>query len=54
LKSDGKPSHSKVRPFVICKWLGRSGRLGNQSFQLAVTIGTARNNGFDFVFPPWR
>jgi hypothetical protein len=40
-------------PFVTCKWLGKSGRLGNQLFQIAATIGTARKNGLDFVFPPW-
>ena len=43
-----------VRPFVTCRWLGRSGRLGNQLFQVAATIGTARKNGLDFVFPPWH
>jgi hypothetical protein len=53
LKSDGKPSHSKARPFVTCNWLGTSGRLGNQIFQIAATIGTARANGLDFTFPPW-
>jgi glycosyltransferase involved in cell wall biosynthesis len=40
-------------PFVTCCWLGQSGRLGNQLFQIAATIGTARKNGLGFIFPPW-
>jgi hypothetical protein len=39
--------------FVTCKVLGKAGRLGNQLFQIAATIGTARRNGMEFVFPPW-
>ena len=27
--------------------------MGNHLFQIAATIGTARKNGLDFVFPPW-
>ena len=42
-----------ARPLVTCRALGRSGRLGNQLFQIAATIGTARRSGLDFVFPPW-
>jgi hypothetical protein len=38
---------------VTCKWLGQSGRLGNQMFQIAATIGVARKNGLECVFPPW-
>lgn len=34
--------------------LGRMGRLCNQMFQVAGTIGIARRNGFDFAFPEWR
>lgn len=34
--------------------LGRMGRLCNQMFQIAGTIGIARRNGFDFAFPEWR
>lgn len=34
--------------------LGRYGRLANQMYQIAGTIGVARRNGFDFGFPPWR
>lgn len=34
--------------------LGRIGRLCNQMFQIAGTIGIARRNGFDFAFPEWR
>ena len=32
--------------------LGRHGRLGNQLFQIAGTIGLARKNGMDPLFPP--
>jgi hypothetical protein len=39
--------------FVTFKGLGRLGRLGNQLFQIAATIGLARNHGWQFVFPPW-
>lgn len=30
------------------------GRLGNQMFQIASTIGIARDNGTDYVFPAWE
>ena len=33
--------------------LGRYGRLGNQMFQVASTIGIAKANGYDYVFPEW-
>jgi hypothetical protein len=33
--------------------LGHYGRLANQMFQVASTIGVARRNGFDFAFPRW-
>lgn len=33
--------------------LGRYGRLGNQMFQVASTIGIAKANGYDFAFPEW-
>ena len=33
--------------------LGELGRLGNQLFQIAATIGIARRNGCSFVFPTW-
>ena len=33
--------------------LGRHGRLGNQLFQVASTIGIAKANGYDFAFPEW-
>jgi hypothetical protein len=45
--------NAPARPFVTCKWSGQSGRLGNQMFQIAATIGTARKNGLDYVFPRW-
>jgi hypothetical protein len=34
--------------------LGRFGRLANQMYQIASTIGIARKNGFDFAFPYWK
>lgn len=34
--------------------LGRYGRLGNQMFQIASTIGVARKSGFGFAFPEWK
>jgi hypothetical protein len=40
--------------FVTYKALGKLGRLGNQLFQIAATIGLARKLGYDFVLPPWR
>jgi len=33
--------------------LGQLGRFGNQLFQIAATIGIARRNGCEFVFPAW-
>jgi hypothetical protein len=33
--------------------LGRYGRLGNQMFQIASTIGIAKANGYEFAFPEW-
>jgi hypothetical protein len=38
---------------VVTFPLGELGRLGNQLFQIAATIGIARRNGCSFVFPPW-
>ena len=32
--------------------LGQLGRLGNQMFQFAALKGIARNNGYQFCFPP--
>lgn len=34
--------------------LGKYGRLGNQLFQIASTIGVATKNGARYVFPHWR
>jgi hypothetical protein len=34
--------------------LGRYGRLCNQIYQIASTIGIARRNGFDVGFPEWK
>lgn len=33
--------------------LGRKGNLGNQLFQIASTIGIAKKNDQDYVFPKW-
>ena len=33
--------------------LGQYGRLGNQMYQIASTIGVAVKNNCDYVFPPW-
>lgn len=38
---------------VTYRSLGSFGRLGNQLFQIAATIGIAQHNGFEFAFPPW-
>lgn len=35
------------------KSLGKKGNLGNQLFQIASTIGIAKKNGHEFVFPEW-
>lgn len=34
--------------------LGKLGRLGNQLWQIASTIGIADSNGHDYVFPEWE
>lgn len=34
--------------------LGRYGRLGNQMFQIASTIGIAIRNDYEFGFPAWK
>ena len=34
--------------------LGRMGRIGNQMFQIASTIGIATRHGFDYGFPYWK
>jgi hypothetical protein len=39
---------------VVFKQLGRYGRIGNQMFQVASTIGIATRHGFDFGFPKWQ
>jgi len=40
--------------FVTFAKLGSFGRLCNQMFQIASSIGIARRNSFDFAFPYWR
>ena len=39
--------------YVTFTRLGRMGRLGNQLFQVAATIGLAEKHGFGFCFPEW-
>jgi hypothetical protein len=39
--------------FVAFPELGRLGRLGNQLFQIASTIGVAKKYGYYPIFPPW-
>jgi hypothetical protein len=39
---------------VTFNQLGRYGRLGNQMFQIAATIGIARRNNYKFAFPFWK
>ena len=39
---------------ITFKSLGRMGRLGNQMFQIAGTIGIATKNGHPFCFPKWQ
>ncbi len=34
--------------------LGQYGRLGNQLFQIAATIGLAIKNGLEYTIPPWE
>ncbi len=34
--------------------LGRAGRFANQIFQIAGTVGVARKNGLEPIFPVWR
>lgn len=34
--------------------LGRNGRLGNQMFQIASSIGIAKKNNHSYCFPEWR
>src|SRR3984957_1804634 len=45
-------SHFSDTKFVTFP-LGQLGRLGNQLFQIAATIGIARRNDCPFIFPPW-
>lgn len=39
---------------VTYKNLGKNGRLGNQLWQIASTIGIARKNGQPYSFPEWE
>jgi len=50
----GRRASADSRRIVTYPALGRNGNLGNQLFQVASTIGIARRNGADAVFPPWE
>lgn len=39
---------------VTFKDLGSFGRLGNQLFQVASTIGISKNNNHKYIFPHWK
>lgn len=39
---------------VTFQSLGSHGRLGNQLFQIAATLGAACRNHCDFILPPWE
>lgn len=38
---------------ITCPWMGGSGRLGNQLWQIASTVGIARRLNDEPRFPPW-
>jgi len=42
------------KPFTTFREIGHRGRLGNQLFEIAGTIGIAVKHGFDYFFPPWK
>ena len=44
---------AKPRQQFTFKQLGHFGRLGNQLFQIAATVGFARKNNAEFYFPTW-
>lgn len=43
-----------MKGYCTFSQLGRYGRLANQIYQIAGTIGIARKNGMEPVFPIWR
>lgn len=43
-----------MKGFCTFSQLGRYGRFANQIFQIAGTVGIARKNGLEPVFPVWR
>lgn len=43
-----------MKGYCTFSQLGRYGRLANQVYQIAGTIGIARKNGLEPVFPLWR
>lgn len=40
--------------FCTFSQLAKHGRLGNQLFQVAATVGIAEKNGFEYFIPPWE
>lgn len=44
----------KMKGYCTFLSLGRYGRFANQIFQIAGTIGIARKNGLEPVFPEWK
>lgn len=45
---------SNARNILTFNALGHYGRLANQMYQIAGTIGIARRNGMNFAFPYWK
>ena len=39
---------------ITCSCLGQLGRLGNQMFQIATTIGIAKQNDLGYFFSEWE
>jgi len=39
---------------ITCQCIGKLGRLGNQMFQIASTIGISRRNNCSYFFPEWE
>ena len=39
---------------LTCQCIGQLGRLGNQMFQIASTIGLSRKNNCSYFFPKWE
>jgi hypothetical protein len=39
---------------ITCNWLGKAGRLGNQLWQIAATVGIARQRNEQVLLPWWE